>query len=221
MTAGSLVYSGPGRESYFGQTRSELMPLIPLSAGKILDLGCGCGGLGAAVKARQDAWYCGVDISKEAASTAGKFLDDVKTGDLDSMPLPYDDGTFDTMIMADVLEHLPDPERVVRRWLRLLCNGGRVVVSLPNVRHFSVTLPLLFNGRWEYRDRGILDRTHLRFFTRASARSLLVRSGLRIENERANWSHGHRAVQMFDFLSLRLFREHFAQQWLFLAVYTL
>jgi SAM-dependent methyltransferase len=87
--------------------------------------------------------------------------------------------TFDVVVCADVLEHLPDPKSVLARARSWIVPGGRLFVSLPNVANVAVRLSLLA-GRFEYADRGILDRTHLRFFTRRSARRLVEDAGFRI-----------------------------------------
>jgi hypothetical protein len=86
--------------------------------------------------------------------------------DLDALPpLPYPDGHFDVITCADVLEHLVEPGTLLGQLRRYLKDDGRLVVSIPNVRHESVLLPLLVEGRFTYQDAGVLDRTHLRFFT--------------------------------------------------------
>ncbi len=90
------------------------------------------------------------------------------------------EGSFDAIVFGDVLEHLSDPAAVLARMTRALAPGGLVVVSVPNVAHLWVRLNLLL-GRWEYQDRGILDRTHLRFFTRRSLGRLLGEAGLALD----------------------------------------
>lgn len=89
----------------------------------------------------------------------------------------FDKATFDYIVCADVLEHLIDPWIVLSDLVSFLKPGGRIMVSLPNVRHWSIWLPLILRGHWEYRESGIMDRTHLRFFTRFSAIELLNNAG--------------------------------------------
>ena len=104
-------------------------------------------------------------------------------------PLP--DGEFDVVMFLDVLEHMPDPEPALKAAHRLLAPGGRILASIPNVRHFSVWWPLIRHGRWDYEDYGLLDRTHLRFFTRDTMTELFERTGWRVEQvtgiNRARW----------------------------------
>lgn len=211
------LYAGSDSTSYLGQTREELWPLIPTDAKKILDVGCGGGALGAAVKSKQDAWYCGVDGDPRAAARARELIDDVQVGDVTTMHIPYEDGLFDLIIFADILEHLPTPLAVLRRWLPTLRKHGRVVVSLPNVRHFTVTLPLIVQGQWNYADRGILDETHLRFFTRQSSEKLIADAGLTVEAECPHISYVRRVAKLVDYLSFHLLRDHMVQQWMFVA----
>jgi len=95
--------------------------------------------------------------------------------DFEQEALPVAWPRFDLILCLDVLEHMLDPWRVVDRLVtQHLAVGGTLLVSLPNVRHYSVTLPLIFQGRWDYNDAGILDRTHVRFFTPHSAVQLLA-----------------------------------------------
>ena len=88
---------------------------------------------------------------------------------------------IDLILALDVLEHLVDPWSVVRKLDRVLRPGGALIASIPNVRHHSVLVPLLFRGRWRYMPMGPLDRTHLRFFTRSTAIDLVESSGMRVD----------------------------------------
>ncbi len=213
----NLTYSGGDAVSYFGQARSELWVLIPQDAQRILDIGCGAGALGVYVKNTRAVSYCGIEQDPSAAEVARKELDEVHVGDAASMRLPYDKASFDLLIFADVLEHFPEPSLVLSRWLSVLKPGGCVLVSLPNVRHFSVTLPLLLKGEWNYTDRGILDRTHLRFFTKKTAVLFLKECDLIIEKIEANTRYRYSLIKWLDKGSLGVLRDHFVQQWLILA----
>jgi 2-polyprenyl-3-methyl-5-hydroxy-6-metoxy-1,4-benzoquinol methylase len=96
------------------------------------------------------------------------------------MELPFETGTFDVVLLGDVIEHLRDPVAALARLRPLLRPGGRVVLSTPNVANWAIRLALLF-GRWRYTDRGILDRTHTRLFTRATLAEALEAAGYRVE----------------------------------------
>jgi SAM-dependent methyltransferase len=152
---------------YIDGSRAEMIRFIPPSANRILDVGCAYGGFGALVKkTRPDAVVIGVEPSEKAAATASTRLDKVTCG---TFPDDAEDHDFDCIVFNDVLEHVVDPWDVLRRTVEHLSPGGVVVASLPNVRNASVLGRLALKGTWTYTDVGILDRTHLRFFTRRSA----------------------------------------------------
>jgi 2-polyprenyl-3-methyl-5-hydroxy-6-metoxy-1,4-benzoquinol methylase len=174
-----------GRGRYSVHARQDVLGLIPASAKVVIDVGCASGVLGAALKrARLGIEVRGVEISPEAAGRAREVLDDVYCGSAEST-VPSAWPKPDCVVFADVLEHLPDPWSVLRRYRDLLGPGGTVVVSVPNVAHRSVVEGIL-HGRFEYVDAGILDRTHLRFFTRASAVGLVENAGFRVERVHCN-----------------------------------
>lgn len=157
---------GAGRDnSYFSHSRPEILALVAPTAQRVLDVGCGAGALGAAIKTRQEAFVCGIEIDPQAAAVAGTRLDRVLVGDVDNLDLPYPPAYFDTLVCGDVLEHLRDPAAFLRKARRWLTPGARLVASIPNVRHWSVIESLL-NGNFSYEPAGLLDRDHLRFFTR-------------------------------------------------------
>jgi 2-polyprenyl-3-methyl-5-hydroxy-6-metoxy-1,4-benzoquinol methylase len=95
------------------------------------------------------------------------------------MDLPYEDKYFDYIIFGDVLEHLYDPQKLLIRIKKYLADSGKILCSIPNIMHASVLLPLL-KGEFRYQDSGILDRTHIRFFTLYSAIDLLKGAGYKV-----------------------------------------
>jgi 2-polyprenyl-3-methyl-5-hydroxy-6-metoxy-1,4-benzoquinol methylase len=148
----------------------------------VLDVGCASGYLGVLLAA-DGCTVVGVESDIEAAAVAKSSgaYQAVHTIDLDHAASSLPSGTFDVILCADVLEHLRQPEDVLRRLGPLLAAGGRFVISLPNVAHLSVRLELL-TGRFRYADTGILDRTHLHFYTHESAQTLITAAGLRVES---------------------------------------
>jgi len=181
----AAVQSAQGRGRYSFHARQDVLGLIPASAKSVIDVGCASGVLGAALKRQRPGIQVrGVEISPEAASRAREVLDDVHCGSAESS-LPGSWPRPDCVVFADVLEHLPDPWSVLRRYHEIIEPGGTVVVSVPNVGHRSVVKGILC-GRFEYVDAGILDRTHLRFFTRASAVALVEKAGFRVEEVHCN-----------------------------------
>ena len=121
---------------------------------------------------------CGVEIDPVAAEAAREWCDEVAVADLGDLDLSqrFEGQTFDVVLMLDILEHLPDPVGVLRGVARILDDEGWAVISLPNVAHLSVRLALL-DGHFDYKEAGLLDRTHLRFFDRAGVDELLFDAG--------------------------------------------
>jgi SAM-dependent methyltransferase len=157
----------------------------PDGPGRAADLGCGSGGLAAALAAR--GWdVVAVEADPplaEAARTRGLAVVEADLTD----PAVYDDPALagrDLVVLGDVLEHLADPVPVLAAAAGLLAPGGRLAVSVPNVAFWQVRLGLLA-GRFDYAETGVLDRTHLRFFTRRSLREALGGAGLSVVAEDA------------------------------------
>lgn len=147
----------------------------------MLDVGCGQGILGAALKRRGAERVVGIELNPVAAEVARGVLDDVLVCDVEQTELPFEHGSFDVLLYGDVLEHLVDPWAVLRAHRVLLRPGGRVIVSVPNIGYWEVIRDLL-RGRWEYASHGTLDATHLRFFTRRGLEALIRGAGLEVES---------------------------------------
>lgn len=167
--------------AYYGYARPEVVALVPAAAAKILDIGCAGGALGAGLKARSPCEVWGIEMHAPAAAAARERLDHVIEGDALGAEVELADQTFDAVIMADVLEHVPDTEAMLALTRRILVPDGRLILSLPNVRHWSV-LRMLLGGEWRYADSGILDRTHMRFFTMRGAVRTLKEAGFTVEH---------------------------------------
>lgn len=144
---------------------------------RVLEVGCSTGYVTEHFVANGNT-VVGVEIDPDAAREAERFAERVHVADLDLVRVSsLESGRFDVIVLGDVLEHLRDPDTTLADLLTLLDPGGRVVISLPNVAHVDLRLMLL-GGDWTYQDTGLLDRTHLRWFTRASIREMLGRHGL-------------------------------------------
>lgn len=176
--AGLRTSAAPSDDAYFEWNRPELRALVPAGARRVLDVGCGAGAVGAALKAERGIEVVGLEGFPDAAARAEERLDAALCVDLDTLDgLPFDPGGFDAMIFGDVLEHLRDPHRLLRVLRPQLADDGVLVCSIPNVKHWSVLFPLLVNDRWEYQDAGLLDRTHVHFFTLEEIDRMLTASG--------------------------------------------
>ncbi len=205
---------------YFDNVRAEIEPLLPARAERVLDIGCGAGATLQWLKQSGRSGHgVGIEMMESAATVARTRVDEVHVGDanalIDTVLAPR---SFDLVLCLDVLEHLVDPWAFVARAQQVLKPGGRMIASLPNVRHLRVVLPLLLAGRWRYEASGILDRTHLRFFTRESALALMSTDGLRVTEWRRRLPpHGSKAG-LLNLASLGLARDLVTMSYLIASV---
>lgn len=167
--------------SYFEFARPEVLALIPLSARRVLDIGCGSGRLGESIRQRQDCEVWGIERDPGAVKRATKRLDRVLNVDIEADETEIPKDFFDCVICADVLEHLRHPERLLKRLRNWLTQDGCIVLSLPNVQHHSVLTGLL-DGNFTYEPAGLLDEDHLRLFTRRELEKLLFRTGFEVSD---------------------------------------
>ena len=170
--------------------RPDVAALIPASCTRFLDLGCATGALGELIKrSRQGVSVVGIELDPDMATAAREKLDRVIAGDiLDVLTSnTFAEERFDCIIAADVLEHLPDPWTVVGVLSNLLSDQGVVIASIPNIRHYTTLRTLLFRKHWPYRDRGIHDRTHLRFFAQRNVEQLFGNAGFHFDRLKRNY----------------------------------
>lgn len=168
---------------YYKHLRKEIFSAVSAEAMNILDVGCGAGILGKALKeVRPGRKVYGIELNDEAFFFARRNLDAAYSVDVEAFTPPFSEGELDCIIFADVLEHLKNPWEVLARFSKLLKDNGTVVISIPNVRYLGVMRDLAEYGKWEYQDEGILDRTHLRFFTRQEFTKLLLQADIRCES---------------------------------------
>ena len=205
------------RPGYFSDAKPAFLELIDPRGLRVLDLGCGGGHNGALLKRAGAREVVGIELDAGAAAQARERLDAVVQGDLAHLDLSQlGDEPFDAILASDVFEHLAEPEAVLARALTRLRPGGVVVVSLPNVAHVVVFANLLMK-RWPRRSSGIFDRTHLRFFAKRDMVRLLEGAGLhvlRVEPYFTRYAAIRAACLM---LSLYVFRDFWARQFLLLA----
>lgn len=204
---------------YFDNVRSEIAPLLPALAERVLDVGCGAG---ATLHWLKQTGRCrvgvGLEMMESAAAIARERVDQVIVGDANLLvDSALEAASFDVVLCLDVLEHLVDPWAFVAKLPRLLKPGGLVIASLPNVRHLRVVLPLLLAGRWRYESSGLLDRTHLRFFTRDSALELLSGGGLTVQRWERRLPPWHSKAGALNIASLGLARDLVTMSYLIAA----
>lgn len=171
-----------GTENYYRHVRSELIEGIPAGEHRVLEVGCAEGATGAGLKKSGCASeVVGIEMSPEAASIARERLDYVVCGDLEKLTFDescFTPNSFDYVVCGDVLEHLNNPWLQLKRLFKFLKPGGKIIVSLPNIRYYEVSFPLVFRDDWTYKESGILDSTHLRFFTKKTSVQMLSKAGL-------------------------------------------
>lgn len=195
------------REEYHSLVRHQVLELVPDGQKDILDVG---GGIGAsAVHLKKTGKAQSVTVVDLVGTECLPEVDHAFGGDLEDPALlkkvADEAGPFDVILCLDVLEHLTDPWSVVDRLSDMLRPGGYIVTSVPNVRNYRLLGPLLFQAKFELKDRGILDRTHLRWFVADTARELMARGDLEVE-EFYKFFEG-RKKKLFDKLTLGLFHD--------------
>jgi len=187
LPSGNSSFMNPDNkgDDYYRQERKDVEALIPDGVKRVLDIGCGEGILGKRLLQKGAKEVVGVEINPEAAEKASKNLSRIVCGNVEAVNLPFDEGYFDCIILGDVIEHLKDPLSVINNLIKYLSDSGVVVASIPNVRYYRV-MNMLVEGRWRYEDSGILDKTHLRFFTKKEMEELFAKAGLEITGIIAN-----------------------------------
>jgi len=201
---------------YYGAARADVVAELPQPIGRVLDVGCGAGGVGRSLRAAGASHLTGVEVNPEAGELARAVFDDLSIGTVeDAIAAGELTGPFDTIVCYDVLEHLVDPDAVLAALLPLAAPGGRLHVSVPNARHFSLVRDLMLRGTFGYTEFGHRDATHLRWFTRRDIATAVERAGWHVEAWAPNTFGGH--DRTVDRLTFGRTRELIALQWHVLA----
>ena len=201
---------------YFQSPREDLIELINGTGLTILDIGCGAGATGKRLLETGKAkWVTGVELIPAQAAIARQSLSQVLVGDISQIKLDWPPEYFDCIIAGDVLEHLASPGSILRILRQFLRADGLLIASIPNVRHWWVVRDLVIRGEWRYAASGVMDETHLRFFTKRSACRLLRESGFAIYSVRPHF-WGPR-TRLANRLTLGLLEEFLSLRWLIQA----
>lgn len=164
--------------TYYTNVRTEIAPMLTAPVGVVLEVGCAAGGTLRWLKEEFGASRTvGVEINEKLGDEVRSNADIALIGDGASTERAEEHGPYDLILFMDVLEHLTDPWGTLLAYRALLAPAGRIIICVPNVGHYSVVLNLLMH-KFDYQDEGIMDRTHLRFFSPSSARQLLEQAGL-------------------------------------------
>lgn len=163
---------------YYGEVREDILPLVPEGALDVLEIGCGRGVTGQLLQEQRGCRVTGVELNPEVARQAEERLHRVVVGNVEQLDLEALGlaAAFDVVVATELFEHLNYPEEFLIHMKRMLRPGGRIVLSVPNVGHYSIVEDLLA-GRWDYLPIGLLCYTHFRFFTRATLESWIQRVG--------------------------------------------
>jgi 2-polyprenyl-3-methyl-5-hydroxy-6-metoxy-1,4-benzoquinol methylase len=201
--------------SYFKLVRMDIVELVPESSTKILEIGCGAGETGLYLKKKLNAEVTGIELFAPAADEAAKILDKVIIGDIETMELNFPKQNFDCIIFPDVLEHCRNPWKVLQTLSCFLNDKGYIVASIPNIRYLVAFLKIMFD-KLEYMDNGVLDISHLRFFTLHTIKKMFSDTGFDIikikRNKGKNWK-----FTLFNILTFGLLKEFSVYQYLILA----
>jgi 2-polyprenyl-3-methyl-5-hydroxy-6-metoxy-1,4-benzoquinol methylase len=200
---------------YFENERRDLVAKLPRPLGRVLDVGCGAGGVGRALRDAGAADLTGVELDPGAGARARSVFGEVHEGTVERVLAEGRlRGPYDTVVLYDVLEHLVDPAEVLRGLRTLCAPGARVHVSVPNARHFSLLGDLALRGTFGYTEWGHRDASHLRWFTRRDAERLLEAEGFGVlRSDPAVLGRG----RTVDRLTLGRLTEFLALQWHVLA----
>lgn len=167
---------------YYAGARTDILPFVPPNAKSILDVGCGEGNFGALLKAQGNRRVWGTDIDEDSIGQAKLKLDHAIAGNISEQLSLLEDRFFDTIFFNDVLEHLIDPYTLLSKIKTKLTPSGQVIACIPNVRYFRVLNKLLLRRDFEYDESGVMDKTHLRFFTYKSMVRLFQEAGYKVES---------------------------------------
>lgn len=168
------------QKEYYRNPRLDVLAHVPEGVKKVLDVGCGAGAFGLSMRSEFGAEVWGIEYVEEVGKLAEERLDKVFLGDCNIHLPTLPEGYFDLVTFNDVLEHLVDPWETLKMVKRVLAPGGKMLTSLPNIRYWEEFKHLMLEADFPYKDSGIFDRTHLRFFTEKSAKRFIGECGYKI-----------------------------------------
>lgn len=206
------------KQEYFSSIRLDIVDLLPDFSHRVLEIGCGSGNpLEYLKKINKGKETIGIELSPKAANIARNNTDTIFCMDVEKNPIPLEVGKCDLILLLDVLEHLVDPWSFLKKIVNEnLTETGKVIVSLPNAKHFTFLLPL-FLGKLEYVESGIRDKTHLRFFTKKSATQLINGASLNVEKVKSTSLESSLNSGKLNIITLGIFSSFLTSQYIFLA----
>jgi 2-polyprenyl-3-methyl-5-hydroxy-6-metoxy-1,4-benzoquinol methylase len=207
-------------EQIYGAVNQPVLARVPRMTKRLLDIGCGTGALGQKIKEEMDCQVVGITHSDSEAALARECIDQVLVRDLNSSE-PLDMDQFDCIVCSHVLEHLYQPDEILKRVRHLLSPEGTLIVALPNVLFWRQRLNFL-RGNFRYTEGGLMDRTHYRFFDWVTAQELLTESGYSVIEAQADGTfplsrHLFRVGQWLDRAALKALPGLFGFQFVFVC----
>lgn len=191
-----------------------MLKYIPNGTKTILEFGCGFGGFSTLVKEKLGIESWAVEIEKNAAQEAAKKLDKVINADASEALQQIPDDYFDCIVLFDILEHLIDPYSLLCSLKTKLTKTGVIVASIPNIRYYRAFVDFVIHGNWDYKEHGIMDKTHLRFFTYKSISKTFKQLGFEILELQGIHPTSSRTYKLLNILFLNLVSDirykHFA-----------
>ena len=187
-------------DQYYQGVRTDLIELAPSINGAVFEIGCAEGNTLEYLRSKFNCTVAGVDYCDSAVNTAQAKGLNVRKCDLNKEPLPFLETEFDYILVGDVLEHLYDPWQILKDLSLRLKDNGRLLISIPNVKHYYILRDLILKDQWEYQESGLLDITHVRFFTLTSIKKLIEESGLEIDNLKYSFSSSPKMRWLNKFL---------------------
>lgn len=166
---------------YYSSDRREILRFIPAGVKRVLEFGCGYGDFSALLKEQYKTENWAVEIHEKSAQTASKKLDHVICKDASEALFDLPNHYFDAIVFLDILEHLADPYSLLLACKEKLSENGVIIASIPNIRYYTAFKNYVFHGKWEYKQHGIMDIGHLRFFTFSSIKSMFNKLGYSIK----------------------------------------
>ena len=202
--------------NYFSAVRTEIDALLPKFSEKILDVGCGDGSTLLWIKSIQKCKKIyGIELFEKPFLQAKKKLDQALNINVENEKNFFSNEKFDLILILDVLEHLVNPWKFLEYIQKRLNLNGSIIISVPNIRHYSVLKNLIFFGDWNYTKSGILDSSHLRFFTKKSLQRIFAEQGLKCKMLKKYPVDYSGKASIVNKVSLNLFSDFLTSQLIF------
>jgi len=205
--------------AYFTRVRLDILPILPSYSESVLEIGCGNG---ATLRYLKEQGLCkqvhGMELTEAMGKEAKPHVDQLWVGGAEVLIHSMEASQYNVILCLDVLEHLVDPWSFVAQLSRVLKPGGCVIASIPNLRTFTVIWNLLVRGRFDYASHGIMDQTHLRFFTKKTAIELLNTGELVVDRWQYSPFFPWSKSMILNLCTFGLFRHLLTEQYLVRAV---